>query len=176
MEGGRVHYEFQEITHHWLSITLMLGKTLFAQKCFYKFGRVTHFSAQVLILNYRQSWWTEGHHTLVPLLQKNKNRIREWGSLFPCFPCNFSVSGYAIHWCTFQTSCLVTQACTHIKNLGQLWLHTIKHKFTRTAVSMSSSTCYKHAQITEPAPMLKFHSNSLCTKVFYASKLYLLRT
>ena len=71
--------------------------------------------------------------------------------------------------------------------LGNTSLHThqkfeavmasyITHKFTRTAVSMSSSTCYKHAQITKPAPMLKFHSNSLCTKVVYASKLYLLRT
>ena len=107
---------------------------------------------------------------------KNKNRIRERGSLFPCFPCNFSVSGYVIHWCTFQTSCLVHKPAHTSKIWGQLWLLIITHKFTRTAVSMSSSTCNKHAQITKPAPVLKFHSNSLCTKVVYACKLYLLRT
>ena len=152
MEGGRVHYEFQEITHHWLSITLTLGKTVFAQKRLLQAWQ--GYSLQCTGPHTRQSTKLVDRGTPYTRATsaKNKNRIRERGSLFPCFPCNFSVSGYVIHWCTFQTSCLVTQACTHIKNLGQLWLLVITHKFTRTAVSMSSSTCYKHAQITKPAP------------------------
>ena len=143
MKGGKAHYEFQEITHHCDCKLLDTICTEMHLQVWQSYSlQCTDLHTQRLTrLGDRETPYTRATSAKIELTEKEV--------CFLAFPSsgssNISVSGYIIHWCTFQTSC-----STHSETLGSYGFVVvfvlITHKFTRCglAANMLCLFCYSN--------------------------------